>query len=240
MSDRRSHRGAHPCDHLLFGPESLERLRAATSDLSWLLSRGYTDAAGLALVGDRYRLDRRQRQAVHRTAAADTVVAERRTRLVTPDRYPGHVVVDGFNVLITVEGAMGGAVILAARDGCFRDLAGLRGTYRIVEETRPAAEAIGRTLADAGVSTVTWLLDRPVSNSGRLAALLQAEADGRWRWDCILTEGADERLRKSAGVVATADSGILDRGVSWVNLSRAVIMQEVPEAWIVRLAEPPG
>ena len=59
MPDTRQHRGAHPEDGRLFAPEMLPRLRAAVSELSWLLSRGYPARAALKLVGDRHRLKRR-------------------------------------------------------------------------------------------------------------------------------------------------------------------------------------
>jgi len=41
MPNRVTHRGAAPGDDVLFGAEALPLLREATSDLCWLLSRGY-------------------------------------------------------------------------------------------------------------------------------------------------------------------------------------------------------
>ena len=43
-----------------------------------------------------------------------------------------------------------------------------------VTETLPALERIGQTTAELGVSQCLWYLDRPVSNSGRLRAILEA------------------------------------------------------------------
>ena len=40
------------------------------------------------------------------------------------------LLIDGFNVLTTIEAALGGAVVLACRDETYRDIAGLHGTYR--------------------------------------------------------------------------------------------------------------
>ena len=62
MPDRRNHRGAHPQDRLLFASDPAEPdLRRATSDLNWLLTRGYASVSALKLVGDRYALYARQR-----------------------------------------------------------------------------------------------------------------------------------------------------------------------------------
>ena len=47
---------------------------------------------------------------------------------------------------------MGGGIVLLARDGCYRDMASMHGTYRKVAETVPALEAIGRTRTHHGVA----------------------------------------------------------------------------------------
>jgi len=85
-------------------------------------------------------------------------------------------------VLITVEAAMSGGVIFVGRDGCFRDLASIHGTYRKVTETIPALQLIGEFLKEAGVTKALWLLDSPVSNSGRLKTLIGELAD-RNNWN---------------------------------------------------------
>ena len=80
---------------------------------------------------------------------------------------------DGYNVLTSIEAALSGGVLLLARDGAFRDMASMHGSYRKVEETLPALDLIGRVLAEFGVGEAQWLLDRPVSNSGRLKKIIE-------------------------------------------------------------------
>ena len=58
MPDRRNHRGAHPQDRLLFARDAEPDLRRATSDLNWLLTRGYASVSALKLVGDRLCVER--------------------------------------------------------------------------------------------------------------------------------------------------------------------------------------
>ena len=53
---------------------------------------------------------------------------------------------DGYNVLTTVEAALGGGVILIARDGAYRDMASMHGSYRKVAETLPALKILGKLL----------------------------------------------------------------------------------------------
>lgn len=235
------HRGADPRDREQFGAEALGRLRTATAELSWLLGRGYAETSALKLVGDRHRLNERQRMAVRRSACGDEARASRERRRMRADELAGrHLDIDGFNVLTTVEAALGGAVVLAGRDGSYRDLAGVHGTYRKVAETLPALERVGRFLEGLRIAGATWYLDRPVSNSGRLSVILAAMAAERgWPWTVELEYSPDAVLARSPHVVATADAGILDRCGPWLPLARAVISETVEGAWVIDLEGAP-
>ncbi len=238
MPDTRTHRGPHPDDARLFGPQARPQLREAAADLSWLLSRGYVNPSALKLVGDRYRLTARQRTAVERAACSDADLARREARRVEAGRLQGRTLwLDGYNVLTTVEAALAGGVILAARDGTYRDMASMHGSYRKVTETRPALELIGRVIAALGVSECRWYLDRPVSNSGRLKRVIQETAAARgWTWSVELVPDPDPILIQTDQIVATADSVILDHCRAWFNLARETIARHVPEVDVVALA----
>lgn len=240
MPDRRLHRGPHPDDAELFAPAAWPALRLATAELSWLLSRGYSPTAALKLVGDRHRLGARQRNAVERCACADAAGGRRRAHGVAAAALRGQSLwIDGYNVLTSLEAALAGGVILHARDGCYRDLASMHGTYRRVEETVPALRLVGGWLAELGVRGCRWLLDSPVSNSGRLKGVMLSEASAAgWEWTVELVPSPDQLLIESAEIVATADSAILDRCQRWFNLARSVIAARIPEARVLDLSEP--
>ncbi len=237
MPDRRTLRGAHPKDRDCFSPAAVSTLRRAVADLSWLLGRGYSAKAGLKLVGDRHALRDRQRKALQRCAAADEDRARReRTRIEVADLAGQPIVVDGYNVLLTVEAALSGGVLLLARDRVLRDLAAMSGHYRRVKVTHQAVALIAAALAAAGCSRVRWLLDRPVSNSGRLRALIEERVAGeRPEWAVELTDRTDRVLTEAPEVVASADSAVIDGCRRWSNLARHVVESAVPEAWIVDL-----
>jgi hypothetical protein len=238
LPDTRTHRGPDPRDAALFGPDHLDWLRAATIELSWLLDRGYATPSSLKLVGDRWSLTERQRMAVLRSACPDSSLAARACHRVEPEEVAGEPFdLDGFNLLTTIEAALGGAVVLIGRDGCLRDIAGLHGTYRSVEETLPALVLTGETLVDLGVRSCTWHLDRPVSNSGRLRVAVLAIAQERgWDWSVELDLNPDPVLIGSSRVVASADSAVLDRCARWVNLARLVVEARIPDARAVNLS----
>jgi hypothetical protein len=238
MPDIRTHRGPHPADARLFAPEAVRRVRAALGDYCLLLSKGYAEKSSLKLVGDRFALTKRQRLAVMRSGCSDTQRLDRLGRRLplaaSAARGPA---VDGYNLLITLEAALGGGYIFRGRDGCLRDLASLHGTYRKVEETIPAVALIGGFLAENGISRALLLLDRPVSNSGRLKALMAAAAERNgWKWDIRLSDSPDAVLKKTGLAVASSDSAILDACGGWVNLAGAIVEAKVPSAKIVDLA----
>lgn len=227
------HRGPHPADAKDLGPQAVPALREAVADLSWLLGRGYTEPAAVKVVGDRWGLTRRQRQAVARSACTDAARDDRARRRVADPA--GHdVAVDAFNVLITLERALSGGPVLVGRDGAVRDIASVHGTWRAVLETPEAIVACARALA--GAASVTWLVDAPVSNSGRLAALLReiGEREGV-AWTAEVVPRPDPVLAVHPGVVCTSDAWILDRCAAWTDLAGRVIATVNPLAWRVVL-----
>ncbi len=237
MPDKRKHRGAHPSDARLFGPETLTPLREALGDFSLLLSKGYPDKSALKLVGDHFSLTQRQRLAVMRSACSDEQRNGRLARcLEIADLGNQAVAIDGYNLLITLEAAMSGAFLFKGRDGCLRDLAGIHGTYRRVEETVPALELIGEFLGRHRVGQVRWLLDSPVSNSGRLKTLIRELASQHgWSWEVQLLTNPDAELKTTDLIVVSTDSVVLDHCVRWTNLGREIILTCVPEARVIRM-----
>ena len=239
MPYRRSHRGPHPEDARLFAPEQWAALRAATRDLSWLLERGYQLASALKLSGDRYALTARQRAAVARCACADSTARARRARLQPLSALAGaRLAIDGFNVLTTLEVAISGGVVLLGRDGVLRDIAGVHGSYRSVEETEPALALLERTLRASGVASCEWLLDAPVSNSGRLCALINAR--GVAGWQARVVPDPDPLLAHASAVVASADGEVLDAAAQSCNLARLCVERELPDARLVDLSGDPA
>ncbi len=237
MVDRRRHRGPHPRDAALFAADALSVLRVAVADVSWLLGRDYAPDSTLALAGNRYSLAARQRLAVMRCACGEERRNGRMARRVRSSDLAGERLhVDGYNVLTTVEAAFAGGVLLRGRDTCLRDMASVHGSYRRVEETGPALLAIGTVVAALGASGCDWLLDRPISNSGRLRAILLELAAARgWDWSVELVPDPDPILARSSGIVATSDSAILDRAKRWFGLAGEVIRRECSRAWILDL-----
>lgn len=229
-------RGPQPNDQRLFAEKYHPALTAATEDLCWLLSRGYGTDSALQLVGNHYRLNKRQRMAVSRISAAAEAISARASRCVTLAEINGrHVAIDGFNLLILLESAYGGGLVLQGRDGTYRDLAGVHGTYKHVQHTQPALVMVGEALRPA--ASVKWYFDQPVSNSGRLKTMLRelAEAHG-FNWEIELAYNPDKELiaLPNDTVLVSSDSWILDDGGAWCNLGRELLIGE-EGIWVLRV-----
>lgn len=237
MPDLRKHRGAHPEDRQLFADNQLIALRAAVEELSWLLTRNYAMKSAAKLVGDRHKLTKRQRLAVSRAACSDQSLAHRKRSLLRLEDVRGaSLMIDGFNVIITIEAALSGALLIHSRDGCIRDLSSVHGSYRSVDETERALQLIGDTLGALEPSATRWLLDRPVSNSGRLAEVIRDCAErNHWRWTVELVFNPDREIISSRAIVITADGPLLDQVDRWLNFNEYLIEEKLDAPWLIEL-----
>lgn len=238
MTPQATRRGFCPQDSRDFSPEALCRLRFAQQELNWLLDRGYPMETAINFVGGHHQLTARQRSALQRATDRTICLKQRQLKWLPPDHLRrGPILIDGFNLIITLETALSGSLLVLGADGVLRDLAGLRGTYRIIEQTGRALDLIGTLLSDCAVPEVHFYLDAPVSNSGRLKQAIMRRADS---WPCQTTVGlvpdADGPLSGRERIVSS-DSVLLDRCQSWFNLAALLVEQQIPKAWIASLQE---
>jgi hypothetical protein len=234
MSNESPGRGASPEDAQLFAPAVMPRLRAAQEEAVWLLGRGYPLSMVIRTVGDHHQLHARQRLALQRSACSAAQREGRTARAVPVNALREQaIVVDAFNLVVTLEVALSGGVLLAGADGALRDLAGLRGNYRLLDETETALALLGETVAALGVASLGFFIDAPVSNSGRLRGRILEHAA---RWSCAVTADlvpdADPVFSGCERVVSS-DSAVLDACASWVSLAAWIVRERVPGAWIV-------
>lgn len=226
-------RGYEPKDAIEFGSKAAEKLNAAGQELVFLLNRGYDVKSASTFVGNHHLLSERQRMALARIVSTASAVQRRKRKELI--QAPDYLVLDGFNTIITLEVALSGSLLLEGMDGTIRDLAGLRGSYRIVDKTIQAVELLIARFEKLGVKKALFYLEQQVSNSGRLRALLLGKANGRGvEVQAELHPSVDGQLSRMENVV-TADAIILDKCGSWYNLTRTLIQSAVPDAWILHL-----
>ena len=227
-------RGYMPKDTIEFGPKAAAKLNAAAQELAFLLDRGYDTKSASTFVGNHHLLSERQRLALARITSPRAALTERKRLREAPEA----LVLDGFNTIITLEVALSGSLLLEGMDSTIRDLAGLRGSYRIVDKTVRAVELLLARLEALEVKEALFYLDQQVSNSGRLRALLLDKAAERGVQVRVeLHPSVDGVLSRLENVVTT-DAIILDKCGSWYNLNRGIIEEAIPEAWVIQLDGP--
>ena len=165
-----------PKDASNFLPSALETMRTASRHIYYLINEGYEMKQAAAFVGNHFSLSERQRAALMRSiAAAEQLNIKKQKEKKSIARE--EVWIDGFNTIITLEVMLSDSILFDCMDGTVRDLAALRGTYRIIPETKSAIRILFDALEKMNAACVHILLDEPVSNSGRLKTLI-AETGG--------------------------------------------------------------
>ncbi len=216
-------RGYMPEDDRNFSQEAIEKLKVASRHVRYLINEGYDLKQASTFVGNHFMLSERQRLAIARSIATDEQLQIREAKVAF---YPDEVWVDGFNTVITLEVMLSDSLLFSCMDNTIRDLAALRGTYRIIPETEKAVHIMFRKLQDMGVKCVNVLLDEPVSNSGRLKALMaDAGEDYAFALDIQVIKQVDRKLWEKENVI-TSDSIILDHCKSWVNLMKLCVEEQ--------------
>lgn len=220
-------RGYSPDDEKEFGSQSVPVLYNAAADLRYLLNRGYHIKGASVFVGNHYLLSERQRLALARAVSSDDNIRARKSREVEEIPCAATVNIDGFNTIITLEVALSDSLLLKCMDGTVRDLAALRGTYRLIDKTGRAITLIGKMLESAKIAKAVFYLDAPVSNSGRLKQRIVELLDAyRFEVQVEVIHNVDTVLEGLDNVI-TSDAIILDKCISWINLNEKIISDAI-------------
>lgn len=220
---RQKHRGVHPKDEKLFAPEFRPTIGQAIIDLYFLYSRQYSESIALRLVGDHFLLHKRQRFALQKIVSSKDEINNLFQSEINEQKAIGqHLAIDGFNLLIFMEVLLSDGFIFQCLDGTYRDIASVHGSYHQIIETDEAILQLGKFLQRLQPKSLTWFLDRPVSNSGKLANHLReiSQQEG-WNWTVEIVSNPDQAmLALKQTVLISNDRIILSRSENWYNLSK--------------------
>lgn len=220
-------RGYVPTDEKEFKNQNLYKLYKASEDLLYLLNRGYKIKGASTFIGNHYLLSERQRLALVRGVSKYDDIIKRKSKEITNLSNIEVVHIDGFNTIITLEVALSNSLIIKCMDETIRDLAGLRGTYSIIDKTEVAIKLIGEFLLEHKIKKAIFYLDRPVSNSGRLKMkILEMFEGSELQIEVENIDNVDSILQSKENVVSS-DAIILDNCNSWINLNRNIIEEKI-------------
>lgn len=219
-------RGYVPEDEKFFSDKSMTILKKASDDIRYLINNGYQIKNASVFVGNHYNLSERQRLALVRSVSSQEQLSKRKRNKIEVLENDSVVYIDGFNTIITLEVAFSDSPIFLCMDNTVRDLAGLRGTYRIIDKTESAVIAIGKTLKKHNIKKAVFYLDAPVSNSGRLGQKIKDSlSDYPFETEIIVINEVDHELKKLENVISS-DAIILDNCKSWYNLVYEILKEE--------------
>jgi len=223
-------RGYVEKDEVLFSNAQKEKILTAANDTRWLMNRGYHAESAITFTSNHYLLTARQRMAIFRSVIAENIRGVRLSKEIS--ELGSEAFIDGLNTIITLETALSGSLILCGDDGVLRDVAGLHGTYRIIDKTAKAIDLIFEALFECGTKKATFYLDKPVSNSGSLKKLILERAKSTSiSAEVELLMNPDASLKSKENVISS-DGPVLQKCNSWFNLNTMIVRNKIPEAWI--------
>lgn len=231
-------RGYLPEYEKLFKSENLSKLKEASKDLVYLLNRGYKLKHASKFVQEHFLLFEEERLFLARYVATDASVKLRAEKSIAKKDLAGkEIYIDGFNAIIPMESLVSNSPLFLCMDGAVRDMANLKGSYHIIENTEPAIRLILDKLDALKIKKAHIHLDRPVSNSGRLKCLiLEIAKDYNVEIEVELLDAVDKSLYGKEYVVS-GDCVVIDEAVSWIPLYAWIIedYKMTHDVWLVSL-----
>ncbi|MDK2912324.1 MAG: hypothetical protein PWR29_1281 [Methanolobus sp.] len=199
----------------------------AARDIRYLLEQGYPKSSAIRFVGDHYGLEKSRRYILSRNVLApDVASARNRKRVPCTCIRDRHILIDGYNVLITLESYLKGEEIWIGDDGFIRDNRGIFRSHVNDKDTFRSAGLMLSLLRANAAGEITVILDRQMSMSGQLAmAIRQRMAETGVRGQVITSGSTDHDLKKarSCDIVASADGVIIDAVVEVIDIPACII-----------------
>ncbi|WP_440951844.1 DUF434 domain-containing protein [Methanococcoides sp. FTZ1] len=194
--------------------ELREKLSEPAIDIRYLLSRGYARKSVITFVSNHYRLTEHERHILARLVfSSETAERRSKKKLVCSQLEGCDVLVDGYNVIITIENALKNEPTWLADDGFLRDTSGIFRNHRITDTTYRAVDEMLSTLSGLKLRSATILLDSQMSNSGKLAEFIRERAESNnFKANAMTSRHVDLDLKKAGAesVIATADGIVID------------------------------
>lgn len=188
----------------------------AAKDMKYLLDRGYPKKYALNFVSNHYLLSKDVRNLLSRTVHSRNTSLKRCKKLISPyDITSKAVVIDGFNVLITIEAMLRGHSLFIGTDSIVRDLEQSHGKYKKSQFTEMALFLIFLILNELHPKESITFFDSQVSYSKKIlshATCISTKFNVRSK--LYLEKTVDSIIKKAYSteeyVILTSDSIIID------------------------------
>ena len=203
-------------------------LQKSAEDFRYLLNQGYPRKPCLELVGNRYQLTSDERHLLHRGVFSFKDSETRRRKILSLNEIRNRdLVIDGYNVLITIEAGLSGRPLILGDDGFIRDISGVSGSFKKTGATEKALQLILNRLRRMNPRKTLFLFDAPISRSGILAMEVRNRLKKKGlRGDAMAVPVPEKMLIGFRGIIASSDTAIIDQSKKVIDLAGEILRRE--------------
>jgi len=216
-----------------------ERMKDASIDLRFLLNRRYDKARAIKFVGNKYQLDKSERHILYRALYSDDEINAIKKKLVPFEQISGkHIVIDGYNVLITVESILHDKTIIDCDDGIVRDVSGVFGSHVITPVTHNSINLILSQITKHPPKLLQFFFDSQVSKSGELSKIIREKMNELYlSGEAKAVKQVDTTLKRlNSDIVATSDTIIIAQAPTIVDVPRRILEMMSPPSSLLSLS----
>ncbi len=206
-----------------------ERYLPAAQEIRFLIRRGYPRDSALNFTANHHQLSKAERELLFRGVFGREKARARKKKKVLARRLKGEVLlVDGYNVIITLESGMSGRPLVLGDDGFVRDISRVFRGFRATELTKRAWREINSFLKAHRPCRTEVMLDAPMSRSGLLASRITRWLNGAGlEGEAVTVRSPERRMLASEGIKAGADSVVLDRADRVFDLAGHILRRRL-------------
>src|SRR4030042_2819968 len=201
-----------------------EDFESSAIDYLYLIEKRYSRKSSLKIVGDRYRLNSDQRSVLQRGVIKRKIAIERERKFVKEENlFFNCLVIDCYNVLITIISYLTGKFLYISNDGFLRDTSEAHSNIKkfSINTIVKAFYLLFEYIKELDLSEVIFFLDSPVSNSAKLSNKINSLLDlNNLEGYAQVVRSADHYIiNGSDGMAATSDSVIIDKKMEVFDLA---------------------
>jgi hypothetical protein len=202
----------------------MSKIKKAAEDLKYLLDRDYNKRTALNLVVNHYKSSDSERNYLQRYVFSDRDIELHMSRLYPIEKIAmGDVIIDGYNVLVTVEAILGGKELVKGMDGFLRDNSAIFSRYIFDKNTKKALKKTVLTLKEYMPRSVLFLFDSQMSHSGELASYVRCKLNELGlSGDARTSRIVDKEIVDMNGITVTTDSIIIEKVDRVVDIGSAI------------------
>ncbi|MCC4770393.1 DUF434 domain-containing protein [Methanosarcina sp. DH2] len=216
------------------GTDLKEKLLKPARDIRSILRWGYPKFATIRFVADHSRLSVEERHILTRVIMPpEKVVSRIRKKMPCDGIRNRDIILDGYNVLLSVDSLLKNELMWFCDDGYIRDTRYYFSKTNQAEDIEEALDLVLEFLSEARPKSAIFLLDSQISRSGELAGFIRYKLEEyRIKGEARTSKTADLDLKTEGGnpeknlIVATSDGIVIDSVIQVLDIP-ACLMEKM-------------